>query len=148
MDLVDINKTFETMKQEYESLFEETEELVFIDGKLLKDALKNQLPLEMSWELMCKKLCNLYDHAELVAETAYSDACKSVMKDKYVSYTFTEAKTYAKADSMYKNAMKTLNDIRHIRDEARGVCEVVKTRKYTLKSLSDVLIAGVENHII
>lgn len=148
MDLIDIQNEFDRLKQDYEELFEETEELVLIEGKILKDALRDQLPLELSWELMVKKLCNLYDHAELLVDTTFAEAVKEVMKDKYVDHTFMEAKTYAKANKSYKAAVTLLNDIRHIRDESKGVSEVTKTRKYTLKSLSDVLVAGVENHII
>ena len=148
MDIVEISTRFDSLKSDYESLFEETADMIELDTKQIKDALKNQLLLEVNWELMSKKLSHLYDQCETEVESAYSDAVKDAMSDRYKEVTFTEAKVYAKANPTYKASVSLMHDIRHIRDECKGLESVVRSRKYILNNLTNLVVAGSENHIL
>lgn len=148
MDIIDISDKFDKLKEDYEELFKDTEDLVEINHKKIKTALKDQIVIELNWELMAKKLSNLYDLCEVEVDSSYSDAIKNAMSDRYKEVTFTEAKVYAKADPSYKSAVRLMHDIRHIRDECKGILESVKSRKFILNNLSNLIVAGSENHII
>lgn len=148
MDVCEIVTEFDKLVQEYEDLFKESEEPMVLDGKTISEALKSQIILELSYELMSKKLSHLYDQCETEVESAYSDAVKDAMSDRYKEVTFTEAKVYAKANPTYKASVSLMHDIRHIRDECKGLESVVRSRKYILNNLTNLVVAGSENHIL
>lgn len=148
MDITDIRNKFDKLHADYESLFTDTEDSIMFDSRSLKEALKSQLPLELSWELMTKKLKNLYDQCEAEVEEAYAEAVKKESYDTYKEITFSEAKIYAKANPTYRTAVRLLNDIRSIRDESMGVLETIKSRKFLLNNMTDAIVSSSENHIL
>lgn len=148
MTLDDIKQQLAEVEESFEELFEESIDLVSLQDKTLKEALKTQLPLQLQLEVIVRRLFFLYDQAEIEMDESYSIAIAQQMKNSYRDITFTQAREYAKADPDYKSARQLLAKIRKTRDEAKGCLEVVNSRKYTLNNLTNSIIAGVENTIL
>lgn len=148
MDISQIQTRFNDLSSKYDALFDETADLMELNETVIKTAIKDQISLEMQWELMAKKFNHLYDQCELEVDSSYSDAVRDAMSDKYKEVTFTEAKVYAKANPAYRTSVSLLNDVRHIRDECKGLVETVKSRKYLLNNLTNLIVASSENHIL
>lgn len=149
MDIIDIKKDLNKLTSDYDSLFDETLGFVSLESKTLKEALKDQVELMIKWEIFAKSTDKLFNNAEVVIEETYADAIdKSFKSEKYKEMTLSEAKERAKLDPAYKTARRILNDVRSLRDETRGILEVVTSRKYILNNMSNAIVAGVENTIL
>ena len=147
-ELIDIEKRYEHLLQIYEQTYQETEGIIHLDSVMLKDALKNQIELQLQWELIVKKFNKVYDVCELIAESAYAEAVSKELKDAYKNTSISEAREFAKANPVYKKAKRLLIDIRETRDEARGILDTVQSRKYILNNITNSVVSNVENHII
>ncbi|WGH49651.1 hypothetical protein [Alishewanella phage vB_AspM_Slickus01] len=132
----------------YEELLNKCEASIMIDGITLKEALKSQLQLQFDWELITKKLSHLYDMVDTEVETAYAESVKKELKDSYRSTSITEAKEFGKTDKDYIAFKKLLNNVKYLRDEARGVLETVNSRKYLLNNMTNAIVASVDDTII
>lgn len=141
-------KRFVVLQTIYEDLYKDTAPKVFLDGVVLKEALVNQISLQMDWELLVKKINKVYDVCENEAEIAYSAAISVEMKNAYKTTTITEAREFAKADPTYQRARRLLIEVREVRDEARGILSTIESRKYILNNITNAVVASVETHII
>lgn len=148
MDVIDIQNRLATLEAEFNTLFNDTLPLFDLSGNTLKACLINQLPMQVEWEMMVRKLSYLFDECEMEMETAYSASFKNEMSNVYVKVSTTEAKEFAKADPTYQSYRKALNKVRQVRDEARGCLETVMSRKYTCNSLTNAIVAGVDSTIL
>lgn len=148
MDLSAIEKKIEAMESRYESIYEDVINKISLDGRIITTALKEQAELQVTWELFTKNVSNLCDLIEHKCEVAYSEAVQREVKDSYRSTTITEAKEFAKADSDYKNLKVLLYRTRLVRDESKGILETINSRKYILNNLSNLVVAGMDNHIL
>lgn len=148
MDLSAIEKKIEAMESRYESIYEDVINKISLDGRIITTALKEQAELQVTWELFTKNVSNLCDLIEHKCEVAYSEAIQREVKDSYRSTTITEAKEFAKADSDYKNLKVLLYRTRLVRDESKGILETINSRKYILNNLSNLVVAGMDNHIL
>jgi len=143
-----IESAYETFVDEFDRVYKETLPLVAIDGVLLKEALTNQVTLQLKWELLTKRINRIFDAAELEAETAYSEAISKELRDSYKSVSISEAREYAKSDEAYKSFRRLMIEIRQVRDESRGILETINSRKYILNNITNAVVASVTNHII
>lgn len=148
MDIITIKNEFKKQTQAYDALFDKLIPEVTLDGRILTESLKNQAPLMVEWEVMTKRFNYLYDECETIVETTYAEAIKVAMLDKYRDVSISEAREYAKCDPAYKVARETLNEIRHARDECRGILESVISLKYTLNNITNAIVAGVDKTIL
>lgn len=133
--------------KEYDKLFDETLPEIELKGKVIEQ-LTHQVTLMIQWEVMTKRLNKLHDDCIILAEDEYGRALQTAMRDKYREVSISEAKEYAKMDDGYKNSRKLLNKIRHVRDEARGILEVIHSRKYILNNVVQSITADAENYIL
>lgn len=148
MTLTDIENELNKLSQQLDDAYEKSEPLILIEDVRLNDALKTQLQLQLLWENITKKLCWLYDVAEEHTETAYAEAFKNEMKNTYVDVSTTEGREYAKANPAYRDARKLMIEVRHVRDEAKGILETVISRKYILNNLTNAKVASVDKDIL
>lgn len=148
MDFTEYEEKIKKVQEQYEELYENSLDDIDLDGKKIHEALKLQIQLQLQWELFTKKVSNLHDTLEYFSETAFSEAIERELRDSYKTTTITEAKAYAGADKSFKRAKALMLMVREIRDESRGILEVINSRKYTLNNLSNLIIAGSENHIL
>jgi len=147
-DLESIYERLEEIQESFDSLYEEALDLIPFENERIASALKTQLPLQLQWETLHKSSCRVHDISEMNMEEAYSDAITDELRDSYKHVSISEAKEFAKINIEYKQWKKALVKARSLRDEIKGVLDVITTRKYTLNNMSNVIIAGVEDHIL
>lgn len=148
MSLALIEKRYEELLEIYEASYKAAEPLIILDGVILKEALKNQIELQLDWELIVKRFNKVYDLCELEAESAFATAISKELRDGYKNTSITEAKEFAKADKTYQTAKRLLIEIRETRDEARGILDTIQSRKYILNNITNSVVSSVETHII
>jgi hypothetical protein len=148
MDVIDIRKELKRLETDFNALFNDTLPLFDLSGNTLKVCLINQLPMQVEWEMMVRKLSYLHDECELEMESAYAAAFKNEMSNPYAKVSTTEAKEFAKADPTYQQFRRALNSVKQVRDEARGCLDTVQSRKYTCNSLTNAIVAGVDSTIL
>lgn len=148
MDYFEIEELLNSAIEQYDALFNETVDAMSLDKIPLADALKEQVPLMIRWEIMSKKFNYIYDEAELLEDSEYANALKKAITDKYRDVSYNEAKEYAKGDKAYINVRKLRNKIRSYRDECKGLLESVHSRKYILNNMTQAMVASVDRNII
>lgn len=146
--MTNLELTFDTIKEKYQQLFDELIDQIEIDNKLVKNALKEQIPLQLQWELLHKEIANLYNLVETKVEESYNEAVADELSDGYRKMTYSEAKSYAFADQDYKEAKALLIEVQRIRDEIKGILETIHSRKYILNNLSNLIVAGSQDQIL
>ena len=147
-ELQKIKTRFDSQVKIYEQTYNDTVDLVSLDGVILKEALKNQIELQLAWEVIVKRINKTYELCELEVESTYAGAVSAELKNAYKTVTITEAKEFAKADPDYQDARRLLIDVREVRDEAKGILSTVESRKYILNNITNSVVASVETHII
>jgi len=148
MDLDSITKSYDKFLIDYESEFEHALESIILENITLADALKNQLQLQMKWEILSKRIDAIFHECENIVETSYSSAISSELRDSYKSTTITEAKEFAKSNADYLKAKKAFLKIRHTKEEVKGILETVNSRKYILNNLTNSIVAGAESTLL
>jgi hypothetical protein len=144
----DLTLRIEDLHKNFDSMYDEAIETVPLDNMKLVEALKSQIPMQMQWETLHKTACRYHDVVENEMESIYSEAISGELRDSYKSVSISEAREFAKTDFEYKEYRALLVDIRSLRDEIKGVLEVITSRKYTLNNMSNAIVAGVEDHIL
>lgn len=132
----------------YEEEFSKVEKDLPLDGKKLNSCLKNQLDLELTWERLTKRINVISDRCEHMVDTSYSVAVKNEIQNNHRTTSISEAKEFAKNDQNYRDFKKLSIEIKKYRDEARGVLEVVRSRKYILNNMTNAIINGSEDKIL
>ncbi len=148
MTLTDLQKRFDDLNVLVEKLFNNTAHVIDIENRRLKDALKEQIGLQLDWESATNKANYLYDMAELEVDSAYSGAIEAELKNGYKSTSISEAREFAKANKDYQNFRRVAIEIKELRDECRGILDTVQSRKYILNNLTNAIVAASETHII
>lgn len=146
--LSDLQTELDAAKDEYETLFEETINDIRLDNQALMECLKNQVNITISWEIMTKRLNHLHDASEVIVDELYSKAFKAALHNRHRDVQTAQAKEIAKADPDYVRARYLQNDIRNIRDEGRGILEVVVSRKFILNNIVTSLTNGIDTTIL
>lgn len=136
------------LQDSFDSLYDEAIELVPLENMKLVEALKSQIPMQMQWETLHKTACRYHDMIETEMESIYSEAVSDELRNSYKSTSISEAREFAKTDNEYKEYRRLLVDIRSLRDDIKGVLEVITSRKYILNNMSNAIVAGVEDHIL
>jgi len=136
------------LEDQYNATLDETIELVSIEDIKIKDALKNQLPLELSWNALLSKGKHIKDRAEYEMETAYSESIEKELKDSYRSTSISEAREFAKCNQAYKTARILFLDASALYDDIKAAMETVTSRRYVLNNLTNLVVASSENHLL
>ena len=148
MDIIDIKDKFDSLVKSYDDLYDDLSKQIDFDNKKVLEVLKNQIPIMIEWEVMSKQFNYLYDQVELVEDKTFASALSVAMNNKHRSINISEGKETAKADPSVITVRHVKNQIRHMRDECKGILEVVHSRKYTLNNIVNALVANVENTIL
>lgn len=148
MDIKTLEASFRKKVGEYEDLMEASLVEVEVDNKSLKDALKEQNGIQFKWERMSKSMDYYFNVCETISESMYADAIDRVMNNNYRDIKHNEARDRAKKDNDYRAARMLMNEIRHYRDEARGVLDVVISRRYILNNLTEAMCRSVDKDLI
>ena len=148
MSLSALEKRLNELVDIFDQLYEESLKRISLDNITLKEALVNQIPLMLDWEIVVKELNYIHDQCLDEVDSCYALAIKTLMNDAYKSLSISEAKEYAKADLSYRNAKSLYNKIKQKRDEAKSMMDVIDSRKYILNNLTNAIVSSNENHIL
>lgn len=140
-DLVNLEKDFD-------SLYEDTSDLIVIDDMQLKEGLKTQIQLEIQWERLAKKIKRIRDEYEQLTEEAYSDSISEELKNSYRSSSIQEAREFAKTNPRYRESKRVYIKAKNLYDEANGILEIIESRRYVLNNMTNSMVASVEKTII
>lgn len=143
-----IKNEIATLRTKIDETFDRTSELIDVYGMPLDDALKNQLILQLEWEIINKSARRLHSICELKVDEMYSSAFKAEMSNSYKSLTTTEGREFAKTNQQYLAARMLLIDAAELKEEASGLLEVVITRKYVLNNLTNAIIAAANKEVL
>ena len=143
-----LRKEIVELRIKLDETFEQTAELIDVYGMSLDEALKNQLLLQLEWELINKRARKLQSMCELKVDETYSASFKTEMTNSYKSVSTTEGREFAKTNPAYLEARMLLIDATELKEESAGLLDVVITRKYVLNNLTNAIIAACNKEVL
>lgn len=143
-----LRKELTELRAKIDLTFDSTVNLIDIYGVALDDALKNQLLIQLEWEIVSKKSRSLHALCEIKVDEMYSIAFKNEAANSQKALTITEIKEYAKTNPDYISSRYLLAEATELKEEAAGLLDVVTTRKYVLNSLTNAIIASCNKEIL
>lgn len=143
-----LNKVLDDLYKEFDDKCEETLPNVPIHDLRLKEALSNQVELQLIWERLYAKVKQFHDVSQNLAEEALSDAINAALTDNYKKVSITEAKELAKKDSVYRKNRRLEIDSSSLLLEIKAILETITSRKYILNNITNAVVSSQENHII
>ena len=132
----------------YDEMYQEDYDTIDIENSVLSIALKNQIQLQMRWEEMYREFESLYEQIQDETDRMFSLAFKELNLNSYKQLSFQEAKLHASSDSDYVEYKRLLNRMNVIKCKTYSVVDTIKSRRYLLKNVCDVLYQGNESYII
>lgn len=138
----------EALEEQYNSTLDETLDLVSIENVKIKDALINQLPLELSWNALVSKGKALKDRIEYEMESSYSAAMEKELRHSHRSTSISEAREFAKCDASYKQHRLLYLDADALLGDIKAAMETVTSRRYVLNNLTNLVVSSTENHLL
>lgn len=148
MDKQRIKKKLVELRKDFDTIYDDTIDMVSLDGVILKKALKDEITLMLQWEQITKHAAHLFELCENLVEYSYSHAIEEQFKNSKKMVTITEAKEFAKCDPDYREAKELLSNTRLLKEECKGILEVVHSRKYILNNLTNSIIAAADTYIL
>lgn len=131
-----------------EETFELTSDMIDLYGCELDTALKNQLLLQLEWEIVNKKARKLHSKCELKVDEMYSTAFRNEISNNHKALSTTEAREYAKTNKDYLDARLLLIEATELKEEASGLLEVIISRKYVLNNLTNAIISSANKEVL
>lgn len=136
------------LRKRIDKTFDDTSHLIDVYGVPLEEALKNQLLLQLEWEIVSKASRSLHSLCEIKVDEMYSTAFKNEAANSQKALSITEIKEYAKTNPDYIRSRYLLVEATELKEEAAGLLDVVTTRKYVLNSLTNAIIASCNKEIL
>lgn len=144
----EIDEKVKKLKDEFETLYKETEKDIILEHKILKDCLNNQVELQLHYERLKARADYYEKEAEATKDQYHSYAYGQVMKSSQKLMTGTDAKKFADCDKDYIAAVKVYNKTYKVRKEIDAVLNTVTARQYILKHVAETVMAGASTHIL
>lgn len=119
-----------------------------LEHEIIKDAITQQLKLQIEWEKHLAFVNASFYETEVYMESAYSKAVENNLTNKNIDYSISEAKIIAQHDRNYIDVKLLYNRLLVVKREVEGVLKTVDSRKWLLKSLTDLILQGSESEII
>jgi hypothetical protein len=141
-------KELEDLNETFESYFTEFEQEMLIESVKLKDALTSQVKLQLVFETFCSKAKKLQSFIEEEMDNAFSEALIKITSDNYKDIKISEARETAKADIAYRKYRRLNIEATGLVNDAKAALETVTTRRYVMNSMTNSIVASVENTIL
>ena len=146
--ITNAEKKLDEYEKMLEDLVDEHVPNMEIDGKALKQVLKDQLVLEVEFELITKKCKRVFAEFEQLSAEARTDAMNEILSNSYASRSITEAKEIALKDETYRRTKRIEVRAKSIYDEALGMQDVVHSRRYILNNITNATVASVKETLL
>jgi len=143
-----IKSSLDYLQGEMDKLFENTEGKITIENRPLKECIAEQGSLHVEWGLLFSSIRDNERQAENMVEKVYAMVYSREMSNSYKSLSSTDARMKATSDDDYVRAKRLHNEAIRLKDDCETVLNIIKSRQYSLKDLSNILISGVEDHVL
>lgn len=134
--------------EQFETLYNDTIDQVFIKNRKLKECLGEQPELQITWESEFSSIHALERRAKTLLDTVQAKAFNKELQNSYKQINMTEARNLASANDNYIRTKRLYNEIVATKDDVETVLSTVRSRQYALKDLTNAITAGVSDHII
>lgn len=148
LNIDDYTKKLRELKQQYGSIQESLEEQIPLDNRLLQNCFKDQITMQIELNNFLSDLYYYHESVKTDVEELYSLRYQALIDDSYKGYSATEAKQIAMSDQNYLSLKKVYNQYHSLLVSVNQMNDLLETRKYTLKNLSDSMINGTNKAII
>jgi hypothetical protein len=139
---------YEIYNQEFEDLNQDFYDRIELSGDVLEKAHITQIELQLKYGRLYARVCSLLKESEHESDISYSEAFSAAVGDSYKDVSATEAKHKAQSDKAYYQDKTFENKVYRLKKELESIVDTIESRKYTLKDLTALVLAGAENHII
>lgn len=139
---------FELLQTLYDEQLEEDLSRIDIRDRVLSDCIKDQIELQLTWEDISKEVGFLVSELSDECDRIFSIAFKELSMDSQKALSFNEAKLYAQSDNDYVDTKRVLNRAKTLNAKCEAIIDSIKSRKYLLKNICDMLRDGNESYII
>lgn len=119
-----------------------------LEHKVIKDAINEQIALQIHWEKVTATVSSLYDRCKLHADEAYSKAFREIMTNDNRSWSSTEAKILTDSNESYLQYKRIELKCYSLLKDCQACLKSIDSRKYLLKNYTDLVIKDCENYII
>ena len=141
-------KELDDLNESFESYLNEFEDEILIESVKLKNALANQVKLQLIFETFYSKTKKLQSYIEEEMDNAYSEALTALTKDNYRDISISEAREGAKSDVTYRKYRRLNIEATGLVNDAKAALETVTTRRYVMNSMTNAIVASVESNIL
>jgi hypothetical protein len=148
MNLEYYDSELDRLEEAVEKTSAETIDDIYLEDVVIAVALKNQVRLQLTWELLSREISSLFDQIESELEGVYAAAIEAELKDSYKSSTISEARDFARANKEYRAIKRVLQRAKYLREMTKGVVETINSRKFVLNNLSNLIVHGSENYML
>jgi hypothetical protein len=148
MNLEYYDSELDRLEEAVEKTSEETLDDIYLEDVVIAVALKNQVRLQLTWELLSREISSLFDQIESELEGVYAMAIEAELKDSYKSSTISEAREFARANKEYRATKRVLQRSKYLKEMAKGIVETINSRKFVLNNLSNLIVHGSENYML
>ncbi len=149
VDILDqINSRLKELQQIYDQQLEEDLSRIDIRDRVLSDCVRDQIELQMSWEEISKEVGFLCAELSDECDKMFSVAFRELSSNSHKALSFNEAKIYAQSDPDYIDTKRVLNRARTLEAKCEAVIDSIKSRKFLLKNICDMLRDGNDSYII
>lgn len=138
----------ESLRKMIELQYEIDEKKIELTHKCIDECIGDHVHMHLRWEILNKKAKYLLAQSEADVEHKHALAFSKTLNNSQRAYSTTEAKTIANLCPHYINAIKERNEINSLYQQTESILKVIDSRKWLLKNLSDLIVAGGEKFII
>lgn len=148
MDTVQINQMLGKFKKTFNIMKAEFDTIVSLDNKVISLCLKEQVKLHSVWANFQSKINYLYALAETNEENYFAIAFNDIVRTSPVKLTATEVKIMVNTDMDYLDARKVLNKVYRYKSQVSDIVNLIESRKYILKDMTNLIVAGGDSYIL
>jgi hypothetical protein len=144
----DYKKQVDELDKQLESYLEDYQDLMLLEHVKLKDALKNQVELQLVFETVYSKARKLQSFIEEEVENAYAEAIKNETNKNYRDVSISEARESAKTDTIYRKYRRLNIEATGLVHDSKAALETVTTRRYVMNNMTNAITSATENTIL
>jgi len=143
-----MSRAIEELQEDIINDYNELEDELCLDDKLIKDVIKRYSELRIKWEKYRAFAKAAEDEFEYELEEARENATKRLRNNQSMDMTYTEAHNYALSDPTYLALRKELNTMKVVIELTRGALNTLDDMKWHLKAYTDLIVRGAEETIL
>ena len=146
--LEEMSERLSLLQNLFDEQLEEDLNRIDIRDRVLSDCLRDQIELQLTWEEVSKEVGFLCAELDDECNRMFSIAFKELSMDSQKALSFNEAKIYAQSDPDYADTRRVFNKANSLKARCEAIIDSIKSRKFLLKNICDMLRDSNESYII